>query len=106
LELVLTSVEWSTIDRHVVISFPLSGYPITAVSPVLASGESIGRAGCTEIVEDNRRRLFGWMANLPRALGLPTRAIEWEINADAALFDDDIEALRAWEHWLRSAGDR
>jgi hypothetical protein len=98
---VLISVEWSAISHHVVVSFSQSGYPIAAVSPVLAGGQPIGHAPYPEVVEENRRSLFGWIAKPPRALGFSAHAVEWEINADAALLDDDAESLRVWERWLR-----
>jgi hypothetical protein len=102
LDLVQISVEWSAIDHHVVIGFPLSGYPITAVSPVLVGGEAIKRACCPEIVEENQREIFAWIRQLPCALGLLASEVEWEINAEEALFADDIQMLRGRERWLRT----
>ena len=101
LNLIVIAIEWGMTDRYVVISFPLAGYPIATVSPVLLDAEPIRRALRPQVVDENRRALFGWMARLPHALGLRSDAVQWEIDTEGILFDEDERAMRHWECWLR-----
>lgn len=100
-ELAHVRIEWSRIDHYVGVWFPLAGYPITHAIPPETVDSAVGRSACSDVVQENQRELFTWIARLPYDLRWrgPT---EWEVNADDALFDDDAMALAEWMQRLQT----
>jgi hypothetical protein len=100
-ELAQVALQWSHIDHSVAVRFPIGGYPITLCLPPVTVESALQKSDRADLVEQNRQLLFEWMARLPADLGW-TGAVEWEINSEDALFDEDLEALRDWEQRLNT----
>lgn len=91
---------WGELDRRIALRFPGFGYPVSLAAPPADAESAVRKTSRPEIVAENSRELLRWMAQIPERLGwsLPP---EWEINADDAYFDEDVESLREWERRLR-----
>lgn len=100
-ELAQVALEWSHIDHRVAVRFPIGGYPITLCLPPVTVESALQKSDRADLVEQNRQLLFEWMARLPDDLGW-TGTVEWEINSEDALFDEDLKALRDWEQRLNT----
>jgi hypothetical protein len=100
-ELAQVSLEWSHIGHYVAVRFPIGGYPITLCLPPVTVESALQKSERADLVEQNRHLLFEWMVRLPANLGW-AGSVEWEINSEDALFDEDLETLRDWEQRLNT----
>jgi hypothetical protein len=95
-ELIKIRIEWTEERRNLELSFHLSGYPLTSVTP-LPSG-NLG-AGDSKIAAANRALIIPALAYAPLSFGLAPGEVRWIDDGDyAGLYPEDAASLR--EHWL------
>jgi hypothetical protein len=95
------AIEYAGLSPAVSVAFPFGGYPLTSLSPAQPGEADAVRTADAEAVGENRELLSRWVAKLPDVLGWKRSGLEWEINFDDALFEEDAAALQDCERRLR-----